>query len=316
MKKLISLLPILLIMSVAHADERDDLMAEYSRTKSEMKSVCSNISEPIKKIMILGGVSTVSSSVGTLSAGTATVAGVIKADKDKDIMYWDRELAAVQQMTGEQFLGWLEYIGEKADQEQREKQLQDKITKGKKQSQTLGTVRTVGDFVAGGTSAISAGTTIGAVVTVDFKQLKDDMKKCDAYTDKLATLRTQFMGVSMEDPILPEINNIISKCKNFNTDNIDGVKTALTIAGVTSVVGTGTGIAGGIISNKAVQEEKAGKFGALEIDKGGTKEYNTAANILSGVTTVTSLSSALLSGIPLINLNKNLQAAQDCEDAF
>jgi hypothetical protein len=316
MKKLKLFLSIILISTFAFADERDDLMAEYSRTKSEMKTVCSNISEPIKKIMILGGVSTVSSGVGTLSAGTATVAGVIKAEKDEDIIDWARELEAVKQMNDKQFLAWLGYIGEKADQEERKKHLQDQITKGQKESQTLGTVRTVGDFVAGGTSAVSAATTIGAVVTVDFKQLKADMKTCDEYTDKLATIRTHFMGISLEDSILPEINNIISKCKNFNTDNIDGVKTALTIAGVTSVVGTGTGIAGGIISNKAVQEEKAGKFGALEIEKGGTKEYNTAANILSGVTTATSLSSALLSGIPLINLNKNLKSAQDCEGAF
>ena len=320
MKKILTISVLLITSSFAWADERDDIMERYQDVRAKAESACKDISDPIGNIMKMAGISTISSGVGTVAAGTATVAGMIKAKKDEDIIDWTKLLKMVQQADGKQLVAILTWIGDKAEEEQRNKaaeKLQADIDAAKKKSQTLGKVRTVGDFVAGGTSAISAGTAIGTVATVDFDELKKNMQNCMKYSREIQSLQTLLMGYDMNDPVIDEMGKIVDNCNGFDTKNIDTVKTTLTIAGVTSVVGTGTGIAGGIISNKAVKmEQNAGVYGANSGKDGGTKEYNTAANVLSGVTTATSLGSALLSGLPLIGLSKNAEIARDCSRAF
>lgn len=300
------------------ANERDDIITQYKETAVMAKKACKSISGSIQNIMILGGVATVSSSIGTVSAGIATVAGFQKIEEDRKVLDFTLELENIEKMNEKQFLAWLERLGELQAMEKAVQAKKDRCD-AKKRSETLGNIRTIGDFVAGGTSAISAGTTIGAVVSVNFDDLKKNMKDCEKYAKEISKIKTDLMGIDLSDPMIPEMDRIVSRCRNFNLENIDGVKTALTIAGIVSIAGTGTGIAGGIFSNTAVQLEKQGALGSISVndtERVGTKEYNDAANILSAVTTATSLTSGLLSGIPLINLNKNLETAKSCESAF
>ena len=318
MKKIFIIFIAIFMPFVAFSDEREDILTEYKQTVAIAKKVCGNIVESIQNIMVLGGVATVSSGIGTVSAGIATIAGFKKIEEDRKTLNFALELERINDMSDKEFLAWLGWLGEMQKLEEAVQMKKNKCD-AQKRSETLGNIRTIGDFVAGGTSAISAGTTIGAVVAVDFDKLKKDIMNCEKYAKEILKIKTKLMGVDLSDPMLPEMNRIILRCRNFNLANIDGVKTALTIAGIVSVAGTGTGIAGGIFSHTAVQMEKEGALGAVSIkdtDRVGTKEYNDAANILSAVTTATSLTSGLLSGVPLINLNKNLDIAKDCEAAF
>jgi hypothetical protein len=275
-------------------------------------------------IATLAGISTGASALGTLSAGAALTTGLIKRGVDKKIVQRQETLQRLhelndskEEITNSKAEEIAETVRALMNAESNRELSADQIAleKDKKTSANLGTARTVTSFVAGGTSAVASGTAFAGAFAVDYNKLKSDMRDCEKNAAVIGSYRSQLAELEPNAPELSDMDAIVSSCRGFNYSNIDTVKNTLTAGGIVSAVGTGTGIAGGIVSLKAGQKEKAG---ASAMDKGpnGTKNLNLAANILAGVTTATSASSALLTGIPLIEFTKNLDKAKDCAGKF
>ncbi|MDR3126571.1 MAG: hypothetical protein LBT92_02985, partial [Rickettsiales bacterium] len=170
----------------ARADDAADIRENYRISREAATSACGAISKPMGDIALFAGISTVSSAVGTLAAGAATVTGIMKASNDKKLEK-DREalrarLAELNATDAQDLLaaldsGELEKIIEsmKSDlgdnpavHDAQTNELEQKVIKGQKTSASFGTARAVGSFVAGGTSAVASGTAFAGAFAVDY----------------------------------------------------------------------------------------------------------------------------------------------------
>jgi hypothetical protein len=293
----------ILLSRAAFAQGAAEIKERYETSKAAAQSACGAISKQIDTIKLIAGISTVSSGIGTLAAGTALVTGLVKSSTDKKI----RKLEDMDDYELYQYA---------LELEKEHKTLDEEKEKLKKKSGALGAARTVGSFVAGGTSAVAAATSFAGAISVDYNKLKRDMRDCEKHAANIRGQRNELIDIAPSDPLISEMAGIYDKCRGFDTGNIDTIKTTLTIGGIVSTVGAGTGIAGGIVSHKAGRLEKAGASATKSNKQGGTAGYNKAANILAGVTAATSAGSALLTGLPLIALAKNAKIAGECRAAL
>ena len=207
---------------------------------------------------------------------------------------------------------------------------QAKIDGLAKKSQGLGTARTVTSFVAGGTSAAAA--TFSFIGAAQIDDLIKEMNACDSYVREIKSERGELLaeGLGEGHSTIKEMTQIISDCSGFNSGNISNIKSKFMATGIISAVGTATGVAGGITSAIAGSKEKAGASATASVsnrdcrpedgptcrDKSGTKELNTASNILAGVTTATSATSTMLSATMIFSLKKNSDIADRCKRAL
>ena len=157
-------------------------------------------------------------------------------------------------------------------------------------SQVLGQVATVSTFAAGGANVIAAGTAITARVTADFDQIRQDMGDCEAFARQVVT-----------DP------NVLRSCQGFNAQNIDVIRNNLAIAGVVSVLGGAAGIYGGVRSMHANQIDPT-----TEVEAAVREHLQMHRNVAAIVSGGAGLVSGLVTGVPLINMQRNARIARDC----
>ncbi|MDR3126838.1 MAG: hypothetical protein LBT92_04375 [Rickettsiales bacterium] len=294
-----------------------EIKARWNTSYEKAKDECSGIAKKIDGVKILAGVSTGASALGTLSAGAATVTGIMKTFNDKKIKELDDKVARLANLSApgnEQALRDALDNNEIAnildDMEKARVEREEAV----KKSRTLGTIRTAGSFVAGGTSAVSAVTSFIGVDQLD--KIAKDMDSCSAAVREIGFIRSELAAESPNDPDLTMMDEVVGACSGLNSKNIIDIKNKLTATGIVSAVGTATGIAGGITSAIAGSKEKQGASAMKSEKEGGTKGLNLASNILAGVTTATSLGSTVISGITLADLNKNDDRAKDCAGKF
>ncbi|MDR3126679.1 MAG: hypothetical protein LBT92_03550, partial [Rickettsiales bacterium] len=178
-KILAAILSSMAFVSNASAQEAADIKENYRIARAAASSACRAIVRPMNNIAVLAGISTVSSGVGTIAAGTALATGIAKTGTDKKVeqrkLALDRlkelnksdDEALIKAAQDGTVLDALEDAaagdlnGEIAEHEQ---QLKDDI----KTSASFGTARAVGSFVAGGTSAVASGTAFAGAFAVDY----------------------------------------------------------------------------------------------------------------------------------------------------
>lgn len=189
-------------------------------------------------------------------------------------------------------------------------------------SKTLGNI-TIG-LLAGATvtSAVSTATSFSA--TGNVKDLIDAMNKCFDKVNELkeyqSAMKAEYEGsnnteVSFDNYVsenysFKQGSAIVNTCSkdNFDMDAMEAVKKNMVASGITSAVGIGTAAAGtttATLSN--LNKEKL-----AEKKKG----LNIATSILAGVTTGTSATSTVTSGIAMSKLNKNVDNFKNCDEAL
>jgi hypothetical protein len=289
----------------------DEIKSLYAASRDKASSYCSNIYDRIGKIKIAAGIGIGAGAVGTLTGGTATVAGIMKAKNDNLI---DERLAQKAESFAESDEAMLEglisgeIVGTFAD-------IDNDIKKMKQYSQTLGTVRTAGSFVSGGTQAVGAASSFIGLKQLD--ELADNMDKCNKAIKEIDNLRLRAqVETPDESAIISDMARITNGCGRLDSGNIRSIKGQLTASGVIMSVGGILGVAGGITSAVAVGREKAGASGAAAGKDGGTKELNTASNVLAGASAATALTGTIIGGVTLAGLMKNGDIAKKCEEAF
>ena len=280
---------------------------------------CSRVQDGIRSIMILGGVATGASAVGTVAGGVGVYAGIQARSYDEEFIagLWTElpnQISALNTDINAVFpaAGPVDTVGNNAEQINRiatELPRLEGIVNGvgedgqpprtpptvaqveaaliqagiEGHTNRYGRVRTVAAFTAGGANLVAAGSAIAGRVTVDFNQIVSDMEMCE----RTAQMTGDF--------------NAMTVCTGFNRQNIETIRNNLTIAGVVSVVGTAAGVYGGIRSRQAGPENM---------------HLHTHATVATGIAGGAALASGLITGIPLLNLRRNAQIAAECVRAL
>jgi len=306
-----------------------EIKARYAESNENAQKFCSGLSGKLDVIKVMAGVSTAASAVGTAAAGTAFVTGLIKSSIDKNILeqvkktavnanklitMGEKEFFSNRDLLKETLQNLKAQIRENDATRARLTRELTQLEKDINKSRVLGTVRTAGLFVAGGTSAVAATTSfMGAS---QFDELAKNMNACDSYIKEIKDQRTELAALKSSDQLLTQMDNIVISCSGLNSGNIIDVKSKFLATGIISSVGAATGLAGGITSAIAGHKEKQGALGAQSSKDGGTKGLNVASNVLAGVTTATAATSTIISGITLSDLMKNSEIADACAKAF
>ena len=304
------------VMAVAD-DAGDAALAELYETYETVRQFCDGISDRISSVSGVSKVNTAVTATGTVTAGGALVAGIMKSQTDKKIEELQKKICErggcdpdkVAAMSDEEFLHSVAQPFIRQMELDRELQrLQAEKDAATAKSKKLGNWRT-GLLV--GTTATNVASAIIAGLNRNQSDLIQQITACNAAVDKLRVARTAAInsGVDpIENPMINEFNTTIESCGALNVADIDKIEKRMTVvmgtSAVSGAVGAGTSIAA---TTDSVRNE--------DTDAGKQKEknLNTAANVSAGLATATG---AVGTGfnISLITLTKKiLKSAEQCE---
>ena len=336
-KKMIIRIIFLLFIFVAPGILRADnaaaieaLMAQHDEALQIITEVCPNISEGIRRLKVMAGVSIVGGSVGIAGGTTAIVMGYLKAKEDRDLLRQEqymREYAQrmeeianeIEAMSPEEFFLFI------ATQVEFERWLEANRAHaaGMARSQMFGNIRTGAAFVAGAGHIVSATSAFLVGHGGNFGDLLDalesDMRECNNAAETIMYVRNSLSLMHGADfNHLARLSSIAENCGGFNPENVQSIRNRMRAAGWVHAAGAATGIAGGITSAIAVRQEGASPvaLGARDAADGGTRQLNIAANALAVGTAVTAIAGTIVSGTTLALLNRNERSADACARAL
>lgn len=302
---LMCLLPVVTKAEVFPLD--DALRATYT--------ACVGIDDSLYDLKKMAGINTAVTGVGTGLGAGATVVGIVKASKDKQIAKLEEKLAKLKELTEKQTItapNRSELLSETdqyfQDNKDESKTIEDDITTLTKQSKKLGNWRT--GLIAGSTATNVAGAIIAGNNKVD-DDLQTQIDNC-----KLAVknLRDSIMQARFNGEDISEANTIADACKEYDYVDISPINKRAKGAMISSVVGATTGLAGTVTSAMANTD----KIRDDNTDSGKQKEknLNTAANVLSGATTVASGVATVFNATQISAIKKVAAVAQKCTEVL
>ena len=298
------------------AGDPDSIIHQAQANLDTARIVCGGISDKISKITGQTVANAVVTGVGTVAGGGATAAGIMKSVEDKKIdelmhklcdMTGGCNAAAVAGMADEDFAGLIQPLAEISD-------IEIEIAVRTRRSISLGNWRT-GLMVGGAASGIASAILAG--INSNQSDLVQHVSACNMALDGLRATYSEMLGVGinpMENDVMKRIRNATDTCRPINESDVDKIEKRMK-----TVMGTGIGtaainIAGAVTSGKANSNSVRTDDSASGMQR--EKNLNTAANVMAGVGTVTSLVGTGMN-ISLINLTKQLMTqAKQCEEAL
>lgn len=307
------------VMAVAD-DAGDAALAELYETYETVRQFCDGISDRISSVSGVSKVNTAVTATGTVTAGGALVAGIMKSQTDKKIEELQKKICErggcdpdkVAAMSDEEFLHSVAQPFIRQMELDRELQrLQAEKDAATAKSKKLGNWRT-GLLV--GTTATNVASAIIAGLNRNQSDLIQQITACNAAVDKLRVARTAAInsGVDpIENPMINEFNTTIESCGALNIADVEKIEKRMTVVMGTSIGGAVIGAVGAGTSIAANKDSVRND----DTDAGKQKEknLNTAANVSAGLATATG---AVGTGfnISLITLTKKiLKSAEQCE---
>ncbi len=271
---------------------------------------CVGIDDELSDLKKMAGINTAVTAVGTAAGAGATIVGIVKANKDakakeKFDNYMNSKPVQVMNKNSVDafFAAWEKYEWGQGDAAE--------FQKLRKQSKTLGNWRT--GLIAGNAATNIAGAIIAGNNKVD-KDLKTQINDCKVAVNNLknATFQARISG---ED--ISEANEIIAVCGEYDYIDSDVSKINGKAKGafVSSVVGAATGVAGTVTSAIA-NSEKVRKDETVNTKTGedwqAEKNWNTAANVLAGTSTVASGVATVFNAMQISAIKKVADVASKC----
>lgn len=307
------------VMAVAD-DAGDAALAELYETYETVRQFCDGISDRISSVSGVSKVNTAVTATGTVTAGGALVAGIMKSQTDKKIEELQKKICErggcdpdkVAAMSDEEFLHSVAQPFIRQMELDRELQrLQAEKDAATAKSKKLGNWRT-GLLV--GTTSTNVASAIIAGLNRNQSDLIQQITACNAAVDKLRVARTAAInsGVDpIENPMINEFNTTIESCGALNVADVEKIEKRMTVVMGTSIGGAVIGAVGAGTSIAANKDSVRND----DTDAGKQKEknLNTAANVSAGLATATG---AVGTGfnISLITLTKKmLKSAEQCE---
>lgn len=165
-----------------------------------------------------------------------------------------------------------------------------------------------------GTLAVSTVSNLaGAIVSAADKSRVDLRERVSACMASVKELSAAYDAARTKGDInidtAVRVNQIVDRCGQWKSIDVEKIGDVGTGATVSSVVGTSTGLAGTITSasaNKDVQGRDAAK----------TEKLNKASNVLAGTTAVASGVSTILQATRMKEINAAISVAKECEGAL
>ena len=297
-----------LMVGVAHANT--DLTAAIEN----VRTTCGNISAELSDMKKMAGITTAVTGVGTVAGGVALGTGLAKANVDKEIEELESQIARLIAERGDVPIEHLQIEDEALFKRQVNEFIayyqakEQEISVAEQKSKNLGNWRT-------GTLAAATATNIAGAVMSGTNRVKGDLKQqideCLMSVKTLSNVRMQArIDGSANDTELARAENIIRACDAWSTVDITPINNRSKGATISSGIVAGLGLAGTITSASANSKD------VRDGDSDKEKNLNTAANVLAGGTTATSLSATIFNATQINAIKRAATVADECEGAL
>ena len=297
-----------LMVGVAHANT--DLTAAIEN----VRTTCGNISAELSDMKKMAGITTAVTGVGTVTGGVALGTGLAKANVDKEIEELESQIARLIAERGDVPIEHLQIEDEALFKRQVNEFIayyqakEQEISVAEQKSKNLGNVRT-------GTMAAATATNIAGAIMSGTNRVKGDLKQqideCLMSVKTLSNVRMQArIDGSANDTELARAENIIRACDAWSTVDITPINNRSKGATISSGIVAGLGLAGTITSASANSKD------VRDGDSDKEKNLNTAANVLAGGTTATSLFGTIFNATQINAIKRAATVADECEGAL
>ena len=274
-------------------------------------AACVGIDDELSDLKTMAGINTAITSVGTATGVGATVTGLVKASKDKQIEIKLEKLREIEQKNpGLQSTDaeWDNFESglttELANAKIEVEKYQAEIEKLNKQSKKLGNWRT--GLMTGATATNVAGAIIAGTNLVD-GDLQTQINNC---ISSVKTLQNSIMQARMDGTDVSEAESIASACVEYEYVDVSKINNRAKGAMISSTVGAATGLAGTITSATANSNKIRDAQGDVAQQK--EKNLNTASNVLAGATTVASATATVFNATEISAIKKVAAVAEKC----
>ena len=274
-------------------------------------TACVGIDDELSDLKIMSGINTAITSVGTAAGVGATVTGLVKTNKDKQIEIKLEKLREIEQKNPDLQSTDAEWDNfesglttELANAKIEVEKYQAEIEKLNKQSKKLGNWRT--GLMAGATATNVAGAIIAGTNKVD-ADLKTQINNC---IGSVKTLQNSIMQARINGEDVSEAESIASACGEYEYVDVYKINNRAKGAFVSSTVGAATGLAGTVTSAMANTDKT--RNDNTESGKQKEKNLNTASNVLAGATTVASATATVFNATQISAIKKVAAVAEKC----
>ncbi len=309
------LLAALMVGCVVNATMAADILALDDALRVTYMA-CIGIDEELSDLKNMAGINTAVTAVGTAAGAGATVVGIVKASKDKEAEELERLIKELREMEegkpaateAEQSEFLAQFESSYATAIKGLETVQAKLDKVTQQSKRLGNWRT--GLIAGATATNVAGAIISGANKAD-KDLQAQINDCLASMD---VLRQSMMQARINGEDISEAQEILAACSEYSYVDVSKINNRGKGSMISSVVGATTGAAGTITS--AVANTDVTRNDNTDSGKRKEKNLNTAANILSGVTTAASATATVFNATQISAIKKVSAVAEKCTGAL
>ena len=268
-------------------------------------TACVGIDDELADLKKLAGINTAVTAVGTAAGGAATVVGLVKASKDKQIENLKKRLPDVRESYGKtNYDKTVATNNFRAAAKAYSGSTETEIDRLTKQSKNLGNWRT--GLMAGATATNIAGAAI-AGTSLKKGDIQGHIDEC---MSRVSDLRSSIVQARMNGEDVSEAQGIVKACSSYTGLDISKIQKQSKGSLVSSLVGTATGLAG--TTTSAVANTDKTRDG----DKQKEKNLNTASNVLVGATTVASGTATVFNALQISTIKKVASAASECEGAL
>lgn len=274
-------------------------------------SACVGIDDELAELKKMAGINTAVTGVGTGLGAGATVVGIVKASKDKEVEVKLDKLREIEQRNPGVESSDADWGAFSADMDAQKEAAKEEIARYKaeiekltKQSKSLGNWRT--GLMAGGTVTNVAGAIIAGTNKVD-ADLKTQIDNC---IGSVKTLQISIMQARINGEDVSEAQSIASACVEYEYVDVSKINNRAKGAMISSAVGAATGLAGTITSATANSNKIRDAQGDAAQQK--EKNLNTASNVLAGATTVASATATVFNATQISAIKKVAAVAEKC----
>ena len=271
---------------------------------------CVGIDDELSDLKVKAGINTAVTAVGTAAGVGATVTGIVKASKDKQIEQLEMERLRKIAESGtnsnasngkiEDNLLAIQSYYDAHKNDTPASDIDTEIDKLTEQSKKLGNWRT--GLLAGSTATNIAGAAISGTNKVSVG-LKEQINSCISAVD---SLQQSIMQARLNGEDITEAQSIVDACSEYKYVDVSKIDNRAKGAMISSVVGATTGLAGTITSATANSKD------VRDGDSDKEKNLNTTANVLSGVTTAASATATVFNATQISAIKKVAEVAEKC----
>ena len=311
MKRIFAFLLGFVLASNAYGAEVLDLNTALQNTYK----ACVDIDDNLHDLKVLAGVNTGITAVGTGVGTGATVVGLVKASKDKEVEVKLEKLREIEQRnpdmdsSDDEWQSFSESLqSELRSARQEIERYQAEIAKLNKESKNLGNWRT--GLLAGNTVTNVAGAIISSK-TINKDDIQGQIDNCISATKDL---NNAIVAAKMNGENVNEAESIYKACREYEYVDISPINKRGKGAMISSSIGAGLGGIGTITSGVANSEKI--RNDNTESGKKKEKDLNTTSNVLAVGATAASATATVFNATQISAIKKVSAVAEKCTEVL